>query len=39
MEPTIWQCAKCSGKRWWRKAHERGDASLGWVNKHYVVQP
>jgi hypothetical protein len=39
IEPTQWQCVKCGGKRWWRKAHERGDVKRGWVNKHYVVQP
>jgi hypothetical protein len=22
-------CANCEGKRWWRKAHQRGDASKG----------
>lgn len=24
-----WTCANCGGRRWWRKAHQRGDASLG----------
>jgi len=30
-EPSRWHCAACGGKRWWREAHERGDASKGYV--------
>ena len=32
-----WQCGKCGGKRWWRSAHMRGDASLGYVAKDYKL--
>jgi hypothetical protein len=32
-----YRCAKCSGARWFRKKHERGDASLGWVHQKRVV--
>jgi hypothetical protein len=27
------ECSLCKRKSWFRKAHERGDASLGWVRK------
>ena len=27
----------CGAKRWWKAAHERGDASLGYVTKDYEV--
>lgn len=27
-----WVCDACGGKRWWREAHERGDASRGYVS-------
>lgn len=30
-------CIKCSQRRSWRKAHVRGDATLGWVRKQYSV--
>lgn len=30
-------CIKCSQRRSWRKAHVRGDATLGWVRKQYTV--
>lgn len=30
-------CIKCSQRRSWRKAHVRGDATLGWVRKQYMV--
>jgi hypothetical protein len=33
-----WKCGLCGGWRTWRKQHERGDASLGWVNKDYQVE-
>lgn len=38
--PDHWECAVdgCQGIRWWRKAHERGDASVGYNEKHYVVK-
>jgi hypothetical protein len=32
-EPNHWLCATCGGKRWWKRDHVRGDASLGFV-KH-----
>lgn len=38
-EPLHWECAKCHGLRWWRKAHQRGDPTVGYVTKHYVVTP
>lgn len=31
------KCSKCSQRRTWRKQHIRGDASRGWVVKHYEV--
>lgn len=31
--PTRWNCVVCGGKRWWRRSHERGDASIGYVVK------
>lgn len=27
-----WVCAVCEGKRWWRSAHGRGTAEVGFVN-------
>jgi hypothetical protein len=39
-EPDKWECAGCGGKRSWRIYPEgKGDASIGVVTKHYVVQP
>lgn len=33
-----WHCRKgCGAKMWWRPAHERGDAALGYVTKEYSV--
>jgi len=32
-EANHWVCAECGGKRWWRIASERGDASKGFVVK------
>lgn len=38
--PNQQHCVKCGWFRWWRKACTRGDASKGFVNKHYrVVAP
>ena len=36
---TQWECAypHCDAKRWWKKAHERGSAEIGYVTKHYKV--
>lgn len=36
---TMWECAypHCGAKRWWKKAHERGSAEVGYVTKHYEV--
>jgi len=31
--PIRWTCSSCGGKRWWRRSHERGDASIGYVVK------
>lgn len=28
-----WMCSICEGKRWWRDAHERGTAEVGFVAK------
>lgn len=36
-EPDHWLCKVCSGKRWWRHAHERGTAQIGYVNKDYEI--
>lgn len=33
---NLWVC-HCGARKWWRKEHERGDASLGWVEKDYSV--
>jgi hypothetical protein len=30
-EEGRWMCAACGGKRSWVRAHERGDASIGYV--------
>jgi hypothetical protein len=30
-------CTKCPQRRTWRETHVRGDASKGWVIKHYEV--
>jgi hypothetical protein len=32
-----WRCRRCRGMRVWRKEHQRGDATLGWVNHTYKV--
>ena len=33
------RCGRCEGMRYWRKAHERGDASLGYVrHEEYKVE-
>lgn len=37
-EPNRWECTKCIGRRWWKRDHMRGDASLGFVTKHYAVE-
>lgn len=31
-EVNHWACPACAGKRWWRAAHVRGDASKGYVD-------
>lgn len=36
-DPNRQTCTKCGWHRWWRKAHEAGDASKGWVQKRYRV--
>lgn len=33
-----YQCIRCGGKRWRRREHQRGDASLGWVHQDRVVK-
>jgi hypothetical protein len=30
-EVKHWRCSVCEGKRWWRDAHERGTAEVGFV--------
>ena len=37
-KPRAWTCGLCDGRRWWRNAHERGDATQGWVSKEWSVQ-
>lgn len=32
-----WCVSKTTGKRWWRKSHKRGDASLGVINHDYEL--
>ena len=32
-DPDHYGCEACGGKRWWREAHVRGDATKGWVTK------
>lgn len=32
-----WCVSKRTGKRWWRKSHKRGDASLGVINHDYEL--
>jgi hypothetical protein len=29
------RCKRCASERWWRDAHQRGDASRGFVKKEY----
>jgi hypothetical protein len=36
-QPDHWKCGSCGGKRWWRVAHERGNAAIGFVMKDYAV--
>lgn len=36
--PNLEVCLICGHRRWWVKDHERGDASLGFVTKDYVVE-
>jgi len=33
-----WVCSHCSGHRWWREQHERGDAGKGFVMHDYKVE-
>lgn len=35
--PDHFHCMNCGGKRWWRRAHMRGSAAVGFVEKDYVV--
>lgn len=35
--PTRYVCLHCEAKRWWKKDHFRGDASLGTVTKDFGV--
>ena len=37
VEERKWRCPKCGLHRVWKEHHLRGDAGLGWVNKHYEV--
>jgi hypothetical protein len=37
VSPTHERCVLCKHSRWWVKAHERGDASLGYVIKDRLV--
>jgi len=34
----IYKCKKCGRERWWVHDHQRGDASKGFVDKHYEVE-
>lgn len=36
--PTLKTCVGCGHLVWWRKAHERGDAGVGFVSKEYVLR-
>lgn len=36
-EPLKWKCRHCSGKRWWRREHSRGNEELGTVVQRYSV--
>ena len=36
-ERRKYQCRSCGRKRWWKKAHQRGDAGIGFVQKDYEV--
>lgn len=35
--PLKWECTRCTGRRWWRKEHSRGDASLGQIEQEHAV--
>ncbi len=37
IKPLNWECDVCGGRRWWRKACERGDKSLGLIEQNRVV--
>lgn len=36
-EPHQQQCARCGWRRWWRRAHTRGNAARGFASKSYNV--
>lgn len=36
-DPERWVCGGCGGRRWWREAHARGDAGVGWIDHSYEV--
>jgi hypothetical protein len=35
---TYRKCTKCGFREWWRKAHERGHAGVGYATKEYVLE-
>ena len=35
--PDKYECLTCGAKRWWRKAHMRGDSTIGFITKEYDV--
>ena len=37
-DPERWTCNRCQGRRWWREAHARGDAGIGWIDHDYRVE-
>jgi hypothetical protein len=32
-----WRCARCTGLKWWRKAHQRGHIETGLIQADYAV--
>jgi hypothetical protein len=37
-DPLRQNCAHCGAARWWRPAHERGDATIGFVTHDYEMR-
>lgn len=39
-DPDRWKCVTCGGKRWWRRDHHRGSATMGFnLHEYQVTSP